>query len=58
MAQWAVDPALGAGPRAAQARALNETIGLGKLLEIERRTVGELTPDSPTVPRPGAASAR
>ena len=58
MAQWAVDPTLGTGGRAAQAQALNETIGLGKLLEIERRTVGELTPDSPTVPRPGAASAR
>jgi methylisocitrate lyase len=54
MAERAVDPTLGAGSRAAQARALNETIGLGRLLEIERRTVGEMTPDSPTVPRGGA----
>ena len=56
MAEGAADPTLGAGSRAAEARALNETIGLARLLDIERRTVGEVTPDNPTVPRATARS--
>jgi hypothetical protein len=54
MAQQGADPALGSG-RAAQVRALNETIGLDRLLGIERRTVGEVTPsDGCRAPAPQA----
>ena len=58
MAERTPDPTLGTDDRGAHARALNETIGLGRLLEIERRTVGEVTPDGPTVPRASGASGR
>ena len=51
MVEGKADPTLTRVDRGAEARALNETIGLAKLLEIERRTAGETTPDNPSVPR-------